>query len=464
MRLIRRLLPGVFFAFASLLALESASNVESARSLLAAGHVDEAEKLIRRNPALGSDPAAQAVLGDILFRRADFEGAARSYQAALAVNPKCARAYWGLGRIELAQFRGKSARDFMARAFGLDPRDPEIIASYADFMEDATSRSTLLWNVVQLTQHSDLRRAEESLGRLEIERRLNGNRPARLESPYKGYAIQLSLFQPVSFRPDGLTVPVRINHGRVLHLLLDTGANGIAVSARTAAQLGLEPVTASGIAGLGGSGGLGSATRMLAKSVSIGELSYENCLVDATRQTLTSGADGVIGMNLFEAFEIRLDARARLLQLTPFAEQPSTLAYDRHLPKNSGKSALVYGFRHLLLMPAKVKDREGLFLLDTGSAATTISRDFGTPALPGYNSRPFTGVNGEIADALRLSPVTLRIAGRNYSDREPVSVDLSELSQRQGVQISGILGFSALRYGPVTINYRDGLVDLGTRH
>jgi tetratricopeptide (TPR) repeat protein len=460
----RRLLSGFLFSVASILGLDGASSLESARRLLTAGRIAQAEKLTRQSIETGTDvAAAQAVLGDVLFRRANFEAAEQSYRAALAVNPACARAYLGLGRIEQAQFRRRSARDLLARAFGLDPRDPEIVIAYAGLVSDATSRATLLRTAVQLTQHSDVKRAEESLGQLQIEQRLSGARPARLASQYRGYAIRLSPFQPVSFRPEGLLLPVRINKGRLLHLLLDTGASGITLALREPDQFDLVPLGESSVGGLG-RGGPRGASVTLANSVFVGDLRFENCLVEVIRQPLMKGVDGVIGMNLFEDFEIRLDPRTYLMQLTPFAERPGVLPYDRRLPDNPAGSAVVWGFRHLLLMPTKVNNRAGLFLLDTGSAATAIARELAWPVLVTTNSRPFHGVNGEVADAPRLSPVTLRIAGRNYMDAEPISLDLSEISQRHGVEISGILGFSALSHAPVTINYRDGVVDLGKRH
>jgi hypothetical protein len=44
------------------------------------------------------------------------------------------------------------------------------------------------------------------------------------------------------------------------------------------------------------------------------------------------------------------------------------------------------------------------------------------------------------------------------ADFSPVSFDLSEMSRQEGVEISGIVGFSTVSKTVVTINYRDGLV------
>ena len=470
------MLAGFLLTFTTLPAVDATPDLASARRLLAAGRIEDSERLVRHSLQTvgnGNNAAVHTTLGDILFRRGSFDEAALSYRAALAGDPARARAWWGLGRIEQAQFRRTSARAFMARAFGLDPRDPEIVFSYAAFMPDPASRATLLQNVVQLTRHSDLLRAEESMGQIEIDRRLFGLSQARLESPYQTYTIKLSAFQPVSSRSDGLLVPVRINGGKPLRLLLDTGARGITISAEKARQLQLEAVSESRIGGLGGGVNAVIALSALAKTISIGDLRLGNCMVEVTSEALTGGADGVIGMNLFEAFEIRLDAPARVLQLTPFTEGLPALGnaggtmgpwgdYDRKPATADAPATPAYGFRHFLLVRTIVNRREGLFLLDTGSALTLLAREFAPPALWTLSAPSLHGAGGQVSDAVRLSPVTLKIAGKSYVESEPLALDLSSFSQREGVRISGILGFSALSKAPLSINYRDGLVDLGS--
>ncbi len=415
--------------------------------------------------------ACDSSSGENLFRRGDFEGAAASFQAALTADSRCARAYWGLGRTELVQFHRKTARYLFARAYGLNPRDPDIILSYLEFVTEPESRSTLLRNVVLLTQRSDPRRAQEALGVLEFETRTRGVALGRLVSPYRAYAIPLSWFQPADPRPVGLLLPVVINKGKALRLLLDTGARGITIGSKVARSLDLSPIAEAGIGGLGSAGPV-NATVTVAKSVAVGDLRLENCVVEVTRDALTEGADGVIGMNVFEAFRIRLNARNRTLELMPFADQTPAVEYvanpwmdyDRSAALAAASGAPAYRAGHFLLVRTKVYEREGLFLVDTGSAVTSLSRDFAPVSAQRDGTRSLRGAAGAVPDAIRISPVTLEIAGRTFVDRETVSMDLAEISQRQGVRISGILGYPAMSRAPVTFNYRDGLVDLGEPH
>jgi len=466
-------LVGISFSAASLMALDTTTELQNARRLIGSGHLEEAERLVRRNLRQGEETALHLTLGDILFRQGDFAGAERAYRAALSINDLCARAWWGLGRIELAQFHRRNAREFLTKAFGLDPQDPDIIVSYLEFANDPHSRAVLLENVVTLTRKTDLQRAEESLGQLELEKRLNGQRSERLASPYRAYTIRLSTFQPAGPKTDGMLVPVTINGGRTLRLLLDTGARGITIAAKSARQLNLEPVSESRIGGLGTSGPVTAAVT-IARNVAIGDLRLQDCVVEVTRDALTGGADGVMGMNLFEAFEIQLDGRNKMLRLNPFPEGLPSVAdsapvsawasYDRGVMAEKSASVPAYGFRHFLLVRTTVNGKEGLFLVDTGSAVTTLARDFVPEAGAITGGASFRGAGGEVADVRRISPVTLQIAGRTFVDRDPVAMNLEEMSRRQGVRISGILGYPALSQSAVTFNYRDGLVDLGARH
>src|SRR6266700_2135740 len=95
----------------------------------------------------GRQPASNfAASGDIAFRKSDFASAESLYRRALAEDETCARAIWGLGRIEELNFRRAAARDHFAAAYRLDPRDPKIIRSYASVVTDRTVESLLLRN------------------------------------------------------------------------------------------------------------------------------------------------------------------------------------------------------------------------------------------------------------------------------------------------------------------------------
>jgi hypothetical protein len=422
-----------------------------ARQFLSAGRTDQAERVVRAALASGADDSLLCLSGDIQFRRANFTEAARSFEAAIALNPDNSRAWWGLGRIEQAHFRGQSARDLFSKAFSLNPRDTDIILSYADYVTEPASKSILLHNVARLAGRDQPDRAVRAAAQRQIYERLQGRLPARLASPYTAYRMPLTGFRPATAAQAGMLVAARINGGKPLHLLLDTGASGITVNAGAARNLGLETIAASRLGGFG-EAGADESHIALARTVTFGDLAFEECFVEISGRSLTTGADGVLGADVFERFRIGVDARAGVLQLTPFDDLPR----DR-----SHVSIPAVGIRHLLLVKTRVEGgNEGLFLVDTGAAFTAVSREYLPPILRREGQTvELHGAQGPLGGALRVAPLVLHVGGLPFVESAPLAVDLRGISQVEGIEIAGILGYSTLGRSPFTLDLRNGIVE-----
>jgi predicted aspartyl protease len=292
-------------------------------------------------------------------------------------------------------------------------------------------------------------RAEQAAARLQIENRLGGRPAGELVSPYISYHLPLGGFHPSGAAQNGLIVTARINGGRRVRLLLDTGARGLLLHRSAARGLGLEPITSAGVSGFG-DGSAADGDLMLARRIAFDNLEFRDCLLQVSPRDLTPGADGILGPSLFERFRLRIDPRSRTLELTP--GEPEELADAPH----------VLGLNHLFLVRTNIEGgREGWFLLDTGAAFTTLGRAFTSPQL---SATPvdLTGMQG-LAGAFRAAPIALRVGPHALAEAEPVALDLSAISQREGVEISGILGYSTLSRWPVTLDFRTGLLRIGEK-
>jgi predicted aspartyl protease len=437
--------------------------VVRARQLLSAGQTDQAERLVRAALASGADDGLLSLAGEIHFRRANFPEATRAYEAALALNPDNARAWWGLGRIEQAQFRGQRARDLFSKAFALNHRDTDIILAYADFVTDLASKSILLDNVARLARLLQPERAQRAVAQRLIQERLQGRTPSRLSSPYAAYRLRLTGFRPTTSAQDGILVSARINGGKPLHLLLDTGARGIVIDARAARNLALETIVASRLGGFGDTGA-GESRVALARTVAFGDLAFEECLVEVSDHSLTGGADGILGADFFGRFKIGVAPQARILQLTPFDDATAAPSDRAPLvdPKTGSQPAVpAVGIRNLLLVKARVDGgKEGLFLVDTGAAFTAVSPEYLPPtALPPGHPVELMGAQGPLSGAFRVGPMALRVDGLPLVEHAPLAMDLGPISQLEGIDIAGILGYSTLGKSPFTIDLRNGLVE-----
>src|SRR5262249_43004305 len=120
------------------------------------------------------------------------------------------------------------------------------------------------------------------------------------------------------------------------------------------------------------------------------------------------------------------------------------------------------GLNRLMLVRANIDHGPaGWFLLDTGAAYTTLSPALGTPQLAPH-ALAVSGMQGG-ASGFRLGPLALQGGGRAMHEREAITFELGAISQREGVEISGILGYSTLSQWPLTIDFRSGLVRIGDR-
>jgi hypothetical protein len=262
--------------------------------------------------------------------------------------------------------------------------------------------------------------------------------------------MKLAGYFPNGGAQSGLLIQVSLNGGKPLRLILDSGGDGILVNGGRARQPGVERFTDARI------GGVGSARDAyvgLARHVSIGNLELEDCLVQVMESSSFPDADGAIGMNVFENFLVRVDPASRVLDLTPFANESDAAS-------TSADMVRTYRVGHLLLVQASLSDKskhgeEGrYFMLDTGAAFSAIPG-------PGGTEIEVRGVEGRIDGALRARPMRLSIEGRELRDDKPLTLDLTELSRHEGVEISGIIGYPPLGKSVLTINYRDGLVRFG---
>jgi hypothetical protein len=416
---------------------------------------------------LPTEPVACAAKGDAAFRNSDFAAAEAFYRLAQSQDKACSRAIWGLGRIEELNFRRGAARDYFAMAFRLDPRDPQIIHSYASVVTDRTAEALLLRNYITAVGDD----VEDALGRIQLLQRLGDREVDALVTPYQPYTLPMSPSYPGSSRVAGMALRVSINGGKPLRLIFDTGAKGILIRSKAAEKLGLDYMGASLVRGLG-SREPAKAWIGLAQSLRIENLQMRNCLIEVSAGLPPGDADGVIGAAIFQRFLIRFNADEKLLDLAPFPDQKLDAfkperpwhGHDRRVEPGMEKFTRALQVGHLLLLGTKVnKERFGYFLLDTGAAFSSLSLDLAGWGAQNSSALPVFGLSGRADGFARVSPVQFQMDRGPLFDSGPVALDLRAMSRQEGVEISGLIGYPAISKGILTINYRDGLIDVAPR-
>ncbi|MBZ5678086.1 MAG: aspartyl protease family protein [Acidobacteriia bacterium] len=452
--------------------------VQTVHALMQAGQVEDARRLILTAiVASPADPQLLCLQGDILFRQSKFDDAEKAYRAALLLAPRTARAHFGLGRVDQLRFRRKSAHEHIATAYQLDWHDPEIILAYARYVQDPEARKVLLQNFLALAPREDKGHRDDVVARVEMEKRLGARRLAALDSSYRDYKLPLETFIAPNGQTSGVLLKASINHGKPLRLILDTGADGILLTSKAVRNLGLETLTRSQITGLGQQEPA-NALVAVAQTVEIEDFRLQDCVLQISDAALTPGADGIIGANVFQEFLIRLDARSHVLELSPFSRRAESsvwsgdpwldyegLSHDGPACASCDHLAPAYRVGHLLLLRATLNSlksdgqQDGYFLLDSGSTYSAVSQEVAN-RLPGGRTH-LLGARGPLDGVSHSRPMRLEVGAAQLADFNPVSLDFTEMSRQEGVEISGIVGFSVVSKAVLTINYRDGLVGFG---
>jgi hypothetical protein len=273
--------------------------------------------------------------------------------------------------------------------------------------------------------------------------------PPELVSPYQQYDLKLHAFYPAPLCPVGVLLQVRINGGRPLRLVLDSGAEFIVIGTKDARSVGLSSGPEMDLVGL--ESRVAKVGR--AETVEIGPLSFRNCPVAFVKGNVIEGADGVIPLSLFSAFLLRLDLPEKMLGLIPYPREGNT-----DVPPTHGVT------KHDLLLVATVLNgkRNGYVVMDTGAYCSAISREVartlnGSQIVPEVRLAAGTGA----ATGQRVSSsIHFAIAEQDLIPDEVVALDLSNLSSHFGVEVMGVLGFPALTHYVLTIDYRDGQVKI----
>jgi predicted aspartyl protease len=250
----------------------------------------------------------------------------------------------------------------------------------------------------------------------------------------------------------GYGVRVRLNDRTTVTLLLDTGASGVIITRKLAEKIGAVKLSEQLLEGVGKNGGSAGYKAWVDK-IAIGELEFHDCFVQATPREIAQ-VDGTVGTDVFAKYLVNVDFPRRKLVLEPLP------AADSERRSDAGSFTQVFSFGHFLLIQTEVgKKASGLFAIDSGANASTISPEL-AKAVPNMRALniPIQGASGQVNSAFFTDDATLHFAGMKKTGERISTLDLRSVSKDLGVEISGQIGFGAMEEMKVILNYRDGLV------
>jgi tetratricopeptide (TPR) repeat protein len=459
---------------------------------------DTANKGVTAVPA--SLPAHTA-LAEVYFRQARMMEAEKEFLVGVNAGQPDARACLGLSRLYEAYSLHARARRMLERAHQIDPDDPEVQRRW---LVTLNVKEQLEWleKFLSSPNNEPEGRIRSLRTRLDVlKERLQQPRPnCRLVSKLTSTETQLKpmLIDPTHIHGFGLMVQV---NGQSSKLLLDTGAGGLLINKKLAQKAGIEPVAASKFGGIGDKGDA-SGYVGYAKSIKIGDLEFQNCMVEVSEKRSVLDDDGLIGSDVFSHYLVTLDFLWQKMKLEELPQRPGEKAVpaalasheqdaaeDEDTPSDQKKNAAgeaaapapapagpqdryvapemqnyskIFRFGHSLLIPTRVGNAAPkLFMIDTGAMMNTISPQAAREVtkVHGDDSMHVRGISGSVKEVFSADKAILQFSRFSQENQEMVAFDLSGISRSIGAEVSGLLGFTTLRQFTLKIDYRDGLVD-----
>jgi len=474
------------------------------RCYLKQDKVQEADDTLRKALQVApSYPDLKVAEGELLFRQGEIPEAGRLFTEVIAAPPDPAqpnsrpnaRAYLGAARVAEASANYAREHILIARAHALDDSDTDVRKMWIETLSTADRIHSLEEYLAQATNDDEdaRRRLRDRLSFLKAVQsaEMGRCRPVSDITATKTNLVAI----PLGTGAQGASLGVRIN-GKPVKLLLDTGASGIVISSKLAAETGLK--SASNIQ-MGGIGDKPDAQAHIASanSVQIGEMEFRNCqlyIVDRVPKE----ADGVIGTDVFSQFLIELDFPGWSMHLSrlpprpgetesrpslnageedpatepedkPAADSavkqsPAVPKYeDRYLAPEMHSYIQIFRMGHMLLVPTTVNESASkLFLLDTGAFDNTITPAAAREVTKVHRAPRIDvhGLNGEVGKVYVADNVMVDFGHLRQQVPHMVSIDMTRVSRRAGTEISGTLGMAMLGLLKVRLDYRDGLADL----
>ncbi|MBV9084396.1 MAG: aspartyl protease family protein, partial [Acidobacteriaceae bacterium] len=408
--------------------------------------------------AFPDSPDVLAARGEFAFYMGDMPEAEKLFRAAGRLRDQTARAYYGLYHLYLAASMYRTGRLFCLKAHDIDPDDALITRAWMRYLVPEKRRE-VLGPFVQSHPWLFENAERDRDANLQVAQELNARKIFEPEGEPKDVTVRLSplLYDPSRIR--GFGIEFKIEGGRPLKLLLDTGASGILVRQGVIDKAELEHLGSGEAWGIGDAG-VRKTFSAIANSCEIGGLKYKACLIRATegKQRVGGEEDGLIGADVFSDYLLQIDFRKRLLHLTPLpARPPNPQGYDREIGRDRAGFTPVFRDGDHLFVTTRVNDKNtGLFLIDTGASMSNIDSTFArlSTKIRGDDFMRVRGVSGQVKDVFEADKAFIQFARFRQKNLGLTSFNLNNYTGHQDIRMSGILGLPILAMFRLTIDYR----------
>lgn len=429
--------------------------------------------------AIASDPLsarAHALLGSVVLATGDFRLSIEEFRTAISLNPDEAMAIAGLAMIDYYENRTSSCVAGLRRAISIDPNEPDYLfdlgqaaARLKRYKEAANAYERFL----VIAPSTDANRRARLLGWIDFLRYLG--QQGELYSLGGAERTVLS-FDAVEYRP---IIKVRINGGKDLRFVLDTGSGMSVLSEETARKLGVRAVARGGTALAVGGGGRFEIVYGYLDSIDVGDLHIDNVPVYIRHfYEERDPVDGYLGISALGRLITTVDYGTRRLTLIrQRSSETADLATVINRPGKNDNGAPTEA-RPGVEVPMRTTSSgflsgevaiEGIqrplnFIFDTGATTTVLSERLAAlDEVQAFIQQRRMRVVGAAGVSENVKMALLPKLGVGTYTRQNIDaavLDLEPVNETSGFQQSGILGGNFLRYFRVVFDFQRGIVRL----
>jgi Flp pilus assembly protein TadD/predicted aspartyl protease len=419
-------------------ALQLKARIGLVTSELRTGQFVEAQRDAADLRALAPrNPAAITSYADALWAAGQFDEAESMWRQALAIAPESSRGRHGIARALASQSKLEEALNEAQAALKLAPRDPELhhtVGAIYERMrrfEQAAAAYTNYINLLPNKDYSD--KAAWSRSQVRFLKSFGENEPIAMDEASVGR------LHTVDFRliDEKVIVKARVNGGRAVDFVLDTGSEQTTLSRQTASASAVRPITYTLSAGVGEVGLRGLQLGRM-DSFEVGTLKLTNVPVLIKAPALRG-----IPKRETESFSPLALGLSMTIDYTT-----KKLTIGEKLPEEPADISL--GLRHhrLALVRGMINGtRPTYFVVDTGGEVISISTAT-AEALRAQPTRRIAlkvyGTSGWDRDAFLLPGVNLNFSDISYKNFSVVVLNLRAPSVLLGFEVGGIVGHKFL--------------------
>ena len=418
------------------------------RSALRIGNFTDAQREAASLRTMApKNPEALSASADALWSAGQFDEAEAGWRDALALEPGSSRARHGVARTLASQSKLDEALDEAQAALKASPRDSELhhtVGSIFERMRRYEQAAAAYTNYINLLPNKDRsEKAAWSRSQVRFLKSFGERQPISLDDASAGRLHTMD-FRVVD---EKVIVKAKVNGGRWVDFVLDTGSELTTLSRQTASNAGVRPITYTLSAGVGEVGLRGLQLARI-DTFELGTLKLSNVPVLIKAPALRG-----IPKRETESFSPLALGLSMTIDYTT-----RKLTIGENLPDEPADFRLQMRHHRLAMVRGLINGtRPTYFVVDTGGEVISIS----TSTAEALNTQPSRkiplkvyGTSGWDREAFLLPGVSLQFKDIAYKNFSVVVLNLRAPSVLLGFEVGGIVGHKFLSPYRVTLDLK----------